>query len=563
MRKFYFIAFICFFSSVLNAETRPYWIFFSDRGEVNVENAVSAKIVSPTEPKSTSRRARLYGERIFDEKDVPVNPDYIKYVTDIVGGIRTVSRYFNGVSVDIDEDVLEQVRSLPFVSGIQPVNVFTRPKEPAPSKTPPSEKPSMKYALSYGNSYGQLSMTGIPELHEAGYMGNGITIAVLDSGFDNLGHAAFDGTHISHKRDFVDGDDDPEGDDHGTEVLSVMAALDPDVMIGAAPYARYLLARTEIVEGNVELRIEEDHFIAGIEWADSLGADIVHSSLGYTTFDDGTGYAKSDLDGNTALTTIAADIAVSRGMVVVTSAGNEGDESWYTITTPADGDSVFAVGAVGSDKEISSFSSRGPSYDGRVKPDFVALGEYVWVATAGGSRTYRFVNGTSYSAPLVSGGIALILEVNPEWTFQTLRSELIATADDLGIAGPDSLYGYGLFDALAASGFEPPVTEVSRFRVHDPYSQPISFGESNDRLYFPVDIPVEGLTLTIRIFSFNGENIQIIDYVKDSGNQRTRDKAPSWDGKNFIGEYVGSGIYYYTISLFGYGRHMGKIAVIR
>ncbi len=564
MKKIIIITIYIFLFCVNSAhsETKPYWVFFTDRGAINIEHAVAAKLASPSEPKNISRRARILGsESIFDEKDIEVYPEYISAVTEISGGLRTVTRFLNGVSVELDEEALEKVKRIPFVREVKPVAVFKKPVEPEPSRL---KKPGIREKVtgfSYGDSYEQLSMVGIPELHESGYAGSGITIAVLDSGFDRLQHTAFDSVRIAFMWDFVDGDNDPSGDFHGTEVLSILAALDQGMMIGAAPYAEYLLARTENIEGNVEERIEEDYWVAGIEWADSLGADIVNSSLGYTTFDDGTGYTYNDLDGDTAVTTIAADAAAGKGMLVITSAGNEGNKPWYYMTTPADGDSVFAVGSVDQDRTISSFSSRGPAYDGRIKPDFTALGENVLIVDDAGQNAYRYAHGTSYSAPAVSGAVALLLEVNPSWDFGQIRDRLISTAQ---AAEPDSLYGYGIIDAFAASGLEPPAPDISKFRVYDPYPQPVTFSVTTRRVYFPVDVPVEGRTLTIKIFNFNGENIQTLEApVSGSGSLRNPGDAPNWDGTNFSGEDVAPGIYYFSIRLPGYGKHTGKLMVMR
>ncbi|MFC1693611.1 S8 family serine peptidase [Candidatus Latescibacterota bacterium] len=553
--------------STLNtcADTKPYWVFFSDRGLVDIDKAVAAKIASPFEPKNTSRRARIFGRaRIFDETDLPVNPEYLSEVTAISGEMRTVTRFLNGVSVDLNAATLEKVRMLPFVREVKPVMVFARPTQPEPPVEVESYRVEKSTNLRYGNSLEQLNMIGVVKLHQIGFLGSGITIAVLDSGFDNLQHTAFDSTRIIYKHDFIEGDSDPGGDGHGSEVLSVMAALDNGNMIGSAPYAAYMLARTEIVEGNAELRIEEDYWVAGIEWADSLATDIVNSSLGYTTFDDGSGYTYADLDGDTAVTTIVADMAAAKGIVVVTSAGNEGTTDWYYVTTPADGNNVIAVGSMDRDESISTFSSRGPTYDGRIKPDFVALGENIFVTDSSGGNFYKFVNGTSFAAPAVSGAVALILEANPLWSPEDVYEALNDTVIDKGIAGPDSLYGYGLIDAMAASGVEPPPVAISDFRIYDPFPQPITFNQTNRKLYFPMDVPIEGRTLTIKIFAFSGENVQTLETPAfSSGTLRNPGDAPSWDGTNFSGENVAPGVYYYMVRLFGYDSYTGKIVVMR
>ena len=402
-------------------------------------------------------------------------------------------------------------------------------------------------------------MVGVIDLHTLGYLGDGIKIAILDSGFDNLEHTAFDSIRVSNKRDFVEGDDDPAGHSHGSEVLSIMAAPDHGNMIGAAPYATYILARTEIIEQ--ELRVEEDYWVAGIEWADSLGTDIVNSSLGYTEFDDDTDYTYGDLDGETAITTIAADIAVAHGIVVVTSAGNMGDEPWHYVTTPADGFNVLAVGGVDLDGEIVPSSSRGPTYDGRIKPDFVALGSSVLATNTATPGSYHTFQGTSFSSPAVSGAVALILEVNEFWGPDNVKNALISTASG-GVAFADTVYGYGLIDALEASGLEIPETPVVAFKAYDPFPQPFNFNKGNLKMYFPVDIPSEG-DLLIKIFNFAGENIKTIEKsFITAGEKQDRREAPSWDGTNFTGDDVAPGIYYYKIN-FGYGGYTGKIAVIR
>ncbi len=195
---FFIILFFCIKEAY--AETKPYWVFFADRGEVNIEKAVAAKIASPDEPKSVCRRARIMGkEKIFDERDLPVNPEYCTKVEKIAGRLRTVTRYFNGVSVELDDEALEEVKSLPFVKEVKPVKSFKKPPEPERSGIFKPSGGEKGEGLSYGNSFDQLNMIGVIGLHSMGYLGEGITISVLDSGFDNLEHAAFDSIHVSHK----------------------------------------------------------------------------------------------------------------------------------------------------------------------------------------------------------------------------------------------------------------------------------------------------------------------------------------------------------------------------
>jgi serine protease AprX len=553
----------CFIpANLLYAETAPYWVFFKDRGAVNIARAVSAKIVSTYEPKNTGRRAKTLGSRIFDERDLPVNQGYIDEVVKITGSIRTVTRYFNGVTVVLDEGALTRIKNLPFVQSVKPVVSFRAPEKPSPVPAMPRkvsgrEKPSQ---LSYGNSFEQLNSIDVVPLQNRGYFGEGIRIGILDSGFDNLGHAAFDSIRISNRWDFVGKDSDVGGDDHGSQVLSVMAALDRGSMIGAAPHATFLLARTEIIN-DVDTHIEEDYWVSGLEWADSLGVDVVQSSLGYSVFDDGKSYSYSDMNGQTAVSTIAADIAVGKGIVVVNAAGNEGDKPWYYVTAPADGKKVIAVGSVNRDGKVSAFSSRGPAFDGRVKPDFMAMGEQVEVINGVGN-SYLFLQGTSFASPAVSGAVALLLQIHQDWTPAVLYDSLFVYARP---AAPDSLYGHGILDAFAASGLTSQGSVSAKFITYDPYPQPVLFNTNNRWLYFPVDIPESGKTLSIRIFNFTGETIKTIEKAMPAaGSFRDRTAAPSWDGTNFTGDAVAPGIYFYSIQLSGFGAgYHGKIAVMR
>ncbi len=542
------------------ADGSPYWIFFKDRGDIDTENLLAAKRTSAAEPKNLGRRAQLVAKRrLFTEIDLPVNEEYIEMLAPLVGRIRTISRYFNGVSVELDEAALPEIEALAFVREVRPVRGST--VTPAPDveagKSTAVESPE---GWSYGASYDQLSMLHIHSLHNLGYRGEGLLIAVLDSGFDRLEHSAFDSLTVTNQWDFVEGDGDATGDDHGSKVLSIMAALKEGELIGAAPYAQYVLARTEDVEGE-DTRVEEDYLVAGIEWADSLGVDVVNLSIGYNEFADGDSYEYEDLDGDTALSTIACDAAAERGMIVVTSAGNEGNKAWRYVTVPADGDSVIAVGAVGLDGYISSFSSFGPTADGRVKPDFVALGENVRVVNTTFSDTYTYGQGTSYAAPALAGGIALMLQANPNWDYGDLISAMRGNATAVG---DEVRYGYGLVDMLKAAGLDEPEDVADGFKVYDPYPHPVVFSSVTPRIFFPVSIPKEGLRIALSIFDFNGVTVFRGDSeVIGSGELRDQDEALSWDGTNYSGEEVAPGVYFYSIELEKYGKHTGKILVMR
>ena len=355
--------------------------------------------------------------------------------------VRVRSEWLHSVSVRATREQLEEIASLPFVRGLSPVARFKR-TEPMPSRPPPLPKFPPGRAP-YGPSFLQLDMLGVPELHDMGLTGLGVRIAVFDAGFDTS-HPAVRGLKIIAFRDFVreladdtlDASPTFRGNDHGLAALSVLGGHEEGKLIGPAYGAEFILARTE--NTSWEWPLEEDAWIAAAEWADSLGADIISSSLGYSRWDDGTGYSPDDLDGDTPRITRAADEAARRGILVVTAAGNEG-----TLICPGDGDSVITVGAVDEDLEVAPFSSRGPTSDGRIKPDLAALGVEVlaaWTDPAG--PTYRRVSGTSMATPLIAGLSALILQAHPHWSPTQVREALRRSAHRA--LSPDCDVGWGV-----------------------------------------------------------------------------------------------------------------------
>lgn len=359
------------------------------------------------------------------------------------------SRFLNAFSVFANEKEIQKIEKLNFVERVQKVQTFTR-KEIEPQKLVHTNQ--LSDSTTYGLSEKQLSTITIDKLHAKGFFGEGILIGVIDTGF-NLKHKAFEGIKVVAERDFINNDsvtqneegDVPSQDFHGTRVLSVLAGNSVGNLIGVTPKASFALAKTEI--DDQEIRIEEDNWVAALEWADSLGADLVTSSLGYNIFEDGTGYGKNELDGKTSVVAKAAKIAVEKGMVVVVGAGNEGRDSPTTILTPADVEEVISVGAVNEFGEITTFSSNGPTADGRIKPDICAMGARVLTVSNFSDSTFTFSSGTSFSAPLVAGGIALLLESDKTLTPQKIADGLRFTANtDFGGNLPNNTYGYGIAD---------------------------------------------------------------------------------------------------------------------
>jgi hypothetical protein len=299
-------------------------------------------------------------------------------------------------------------------------------------------------------------------LTDQGIDATGVRIALLDTGFDTS-NPAFNGITITAQYDFVFHDDtvmDQPGKDaagaqsHGTSTWSLFAGDVPGRLHGIARGARYLLAKTEDIRS--ETRVEEDNYVAALEWADSIGVDIVSSSLGYLAFDNGFSYTPSQLNGDIAVTSVGAENAAQRGILVVTAAGNDGP-GFRTLVTPGDADSVLTIGAEDSLGTIAFFSSRGPTADGRIKPDFTAPGVAVCVLT--GIGKVRRGNGTSFATPLVAASAALVKQMHPSLLPMDLRAAFQSTATRRG--SPDTTYGWGRPDVAAASIFAGGVTATA------------------------------------------------------------------------------------------------------
>ena len=395
--KFYLSFLFVFFASFLEADN--WWIFFNDKS--------CSKEIKLAE-KSIERR--LKQNILFDDYDLPVCLDYVNILKEHDLIIRHHSRWFNAVSVSLSSlDILDSLLVYDFIKDIRPVVKIEIKKDTLlTNKTLDySHYSRISNILEYGPSFNQINMLGGVDLHNLGFFGSDMTIAVFDAGFFGVQtlpifQSLWDNNQIIDMYDFVDNDNDVfGGSTHGTMVLSTMAGDMADSLIGVAPEANYMLFRTE--DSASETLIEEDNWAAAAEYADSVGVHIINSSLGYTILYDDTlnSHSYTDMDGNSTIITVAADLAASKGILVVNSAGNSGNNDWYYIGAPADGDSVLAIGAVNNAGEIASFSSRGPSYDGRVKPNVCAQGVNTIVADM--DSTIRVANGTSFSSPLIAG----------------------------------------------------------------------------------------------------------------------------------------------------------------
>lgn len=379
---------------------RKYRVYFKDKAE-NLE-----MMAAPYTFLSAKAIARRATHNIpLTVSDLPVSQSYVQEIAQRGYEVKFCSRWFNYALVEGQDAAV--LAELPFVKRVEKVENYRL--EIAGTGSVQATQ------LTYGLAANQVEMLNGDFLHDLGYTGQGMTIAVLDAGFQGapalkgLDSLRQSGRLLGTKNYVEGGTNVYQGGGHGTYVLSIMAGYITDTFAGSAVGASYWLLKTE--DESSETPVEMDNWLRAAEFADSAGADMITSSLGYSKFDGGVGdYDISDLDGNTILVTRAADMAAAKGMLVVVSAGNEGNDSWKRITAPADGDSVLAVGAVGPDGNYASFSSQGPTADGRIKPDVVAQGlATAYLSLAGPSLG----NGTSFSCPVVSGMAACLWSAYP------------------------------------------------------------------------------------------------------------------------------------------------------
>lgn len=444
------------------ADTYRMWIFLSDKGE-NIKKRLS----KPTAFLSKASLA-LKKEKgiVLNAQDLPVWQSYVGALSNYECKVLSTSRWLNAVAVDIPDNCIEEVNNLCFVTGIKPVQKFKVAREGVELETQKAKyvKINQHYAddaFEYGDAREQAEMLNVPALHKKGITGKGVRIAVFDAGFEGADTIdVFDSLWIQKRviawHDFVDNDNTLfRNDNHGTNVLSCIAANQPGEMVGIAPHVSVVLARTE--DSDSETNREEHNWVHAMEWADSIGVDIIHSSLGYTNFDDKiSSYKYEDMDGNTAISSRAADIAASRGIVVTISAGNEGDGPWKYIAAPSDADSVLCVGAVGKNGKRAGFSSMGPSADGQVKPDVMAVGKGTTVAAPGNYITTS--NGTSFSGPIMGGFMALLKQAHPKRKNMELIQATRLSGDQYNF--PDGEYGYGIPNIMIADSLLKNVKDI-------------------------------------------------------------------------------------------------------
>ena len=581
------------------------WVFFTDKGifTQNEYNERIEKFTHHLSPRRRKRREKMGRVEIADFTDLPVKTGYVKRIEETGAKKRVVSNWLNAASFSIKKKDIDKVVSLPFVRKIDRVKKFlSSPEVYKKEKTIKTMGKQEGYEFDYGSSRSQDSLIAIDIAHNHGYFGEGVRIGLFDTGFwidttrfEALGIVS---KHIVDKWDFINNDSivgpqigDPVGQiDHGTSMLSLIAGFKNNELIGPAFGAEFALAKTEQVAK--EIKQEEDNWVAAAEWADSCGpdrggVDIISSSLGYKSFEDTIGYSYTDMNGDSALITQAADLAVQKGIVVVTAMGNVDyieptNRPDTCIVAPADGDSVISAGAVEINYDTKKWEWAwipdagtgaviGPASDGRTKPEVCASWSGYHInpdydpeaPDTSQEPAYVTGQGTSVSTALIAGGCALILQAHPDWSAVKVREVLLKTASQHN--APNDTLGWGIANIWDAINYEPPVSPpFENDELSAPYPNPF-IPKKHSFIVIPFNIMNQGLGGKIYIFSPSGNRIKQIDlgtFLIPGRYDTPSNGAAIWDGKDENGKLVDTGIYLILLRT-GYASSVKKVAVIR
>lgn len=511
MKKYFGLFLLLLICSALSAQVpAKYWVQFSDKDDSRYSIERPEEFLSPL-----AIEKRLYRNIAIVEQDLPVNDTYVAKVLELDTSmvLLTKSKWLNGITVYSEDSLIaEKITKLPFVVSCERTAKLSKKEsfdypisQYSPAVSSPSKMGSPK-SYDYGYAYHQMDLNHAQWLHYLGASGEGMLMVVLDAGFKNADEIPHfealrnEGRLLGVKNFVLPGKSVFTTGSHGTNVLSCIAAYVPGEMIGSAPKASFYLGKTE--DERSENMVEVDNWVAAVEWADSLGCDVLNSSLGYHDFDDKTlSYSYSDLNGHTCRASIAADIAASKGMLICVSAGNEGNKKWKYITPPADAENVLTVGATDVYGNHANFSSWGPTSDGRVKPDANAVGSKTYVADISGQTIFSY--GTSFSSPLLSGMVACLWQLFPEKSnldiIKALRisgSLFFEPTASGGYGIPDFLYAYNI---LTQQNSPCPVSLLT--------PQPVT-NKSSIVVYYLADNPESVFTIETSLPSSNGNVIR-------------------------------------------------------
>lgn len=432
-------------NTAFSQNNRTFRILFTDKNNSPYSIGQPQDFLSA---KAIQRRTNASIPIVMD--DLPIIQNYIDSVLSYPNvTLKAKSKWFNSICIETDSNTLSQINSISFVqNSVLLKNNLVSTQDDKFSSISPMRNIELYVDNYYGQAYTQIEMLNGHHLHNAGFRGEGMTIAVLDAGFPEMntmeGFAnLFADGRVLGTYNFVDDTVDVFSNYHfhGTTVMSCMGAEIPFQQVGTAPKANYYFFITE--DANSEHLLEEDNWVEAAEKADSLGVDVINSSLGYTTFDDSTlNHTYTDMNGSTTFISRGADKAASKGILVLNSAGNSGTSSWYYLSAPADADSILAVGAVGPDRMYASFSSKGPSSDGDVKPNVAAQGFFSALIWPGGNLTLG--SGTSFASPILCGMATCLWQAHPDKTNMDILNAIQQSASQYN--SPDDYIGFGIPD---------------------------------------------------------------------------------------------------------------------
>lgn len=525
------------FSAVASAQEDA-WVYFTDKPDAAYYLANPLEMLSQ---KALDRRARQ--NIALDDKDVPVNQAYIDEVTATLGiTVKAKSKWLNALHVRGSAANIRRLRSLSFVASVDYADntLDGQRREAAVSKSKAVAKQLDTQAdYNYGSAATQIQMLNGHLLHQQDFTGTGITIAVLDNGFPGVNtlpifQHLYDNNLVLGTYNYVDATEDVTiGGSHGTLVLSTMAGYIDGQLVGTAPNASYYFFVTE--DDAAENPIEESYWVEAAEAADSLGVDVINTSLGYFTYDNPAySYTYENMDGNTSFITRGANVAFTRGMFLVNAAGNSGAGSNSHISVPADAFNTLTVGAVDSSEQYAYFSSTGPSADGRVKPDVMAMGQGSAFGSTDGSIGAG--SGTSFSSPITAGLVACLWQALPDKTNAELLEIIRRSADRYN--SPDDFYGYGIPDFWGAYQNATLSSEVLTKKTIVLYPNP-----AGNIVHVALPAQVTGCTVAL----YNGLG-QLVLKTDVSGTSNIIDIS-----------LLANGIYNYTISLKDGFARQGKI----
>ena len=495
-----FVLLLLWFPISLFSQDR-YFVSFKDKGNTPYSVSNPSQFLSQ---KSIDRRTKEDFATTLE--DLPVDPAYVGQVKMTGASVFFTSRWFNGVLIQATASTSTTVSALPFVSKVELVAHGTKLLGGRKKTNDKFERANATTAL---QNELQLEMIGLDKMQTAGYRGEGIDVAVFDAGFIGVNtlpsfQAIYQEGRMKSVFNFVNNSKDVySAYNHGTEVLSIMAGNISNTYLGGAYKANFFLYQTE--DFSSEYRIEEYNWLFAAERADSAGVDVINSSLGYNTFDDPSmDYTYKNMDGKTAVISRAAHKAFERGIVVVNSAGNEGNTSWRYIDAPADAEGVIACGAVDNSGNQSSFSSVGPSADNRVKPDVSALGSGSIIITSAGN--IGSASGTSFSSPLIACLVVGLRQAFPQASAKEIYQRVINSASQTN--HPDNLLGYGIPNFTLAKNL---VDFQDDFQV---YPNPVSAGPLKILFKNPSD-----QIFTVTIFNAAGQKtLELSDSISWGSN---------------------------------------------